>query len=354
MITIGVDVSKNYLDFYETKKNTHHKIENTEKAISKHLSTYIGLEEEIRLVMESTGTYQNKLQRIGNQLGFSVYVVNPYRIKAYARARGKKSKTDKIDSKMIAEFADNIELKSMFKRSENEQKLGEYLRARNCLVTEKTTLSNMYSTLEIKAVQAPIEKLIDSLTSNLKKLEEAIMDLIKNDPELKAKSKLLQSAPGVGKVCSWTLLAYLPELGHLSRKEIAALCGVAPMVRESGNWKGNSSISGGRTVVRNVLYMCIMSIYSHKKGPLYAFIKKLLEKGKPFKVAAVAAMRKLIISLNVMTKKQEYWRTEESPLENNSNDTAEKIEEKTEGKQEGKKDDKQKDKQEYADIKRRE
>lgn len=310
MITIGIDVSKNFLDLYETKKKSHHKIKNEEADIHKFLSTFVGLDEEIRLVMESTGTYQNKMQKIGNQLDFSVYIVNPYRIKSYAQAMGKRSKTDKIDCKIIADFAENIPLKSMFKRTENQLKLGELLRARSCLVVQKTAIGNVHSCLELDSAKMPVSDLLDCLSNQLKTLEEEIESIIKNDNDLHEKSKLLQSAPGVGRVSSWTILAFLPELGHLSRNEIAALCGVAPMTRESGSWKGKSAISGGRECIRNALYMCIMSIYSHKKGPLYLFIKKLIEKGKPFKVAAVAAMRKLIVCLNAMVKNNQEWQPE--------------------------------------------
>ena len=308
MITIGIDVSKPYLDIFETQNKTSTKIKNTEEGIRLFLAPYKD-KQDFRIIMESTGCYQCLMQQMATAMGIIVYVVNPYRVRQFAQAMGKKSKTDKLDAKMIALFGEKMSLNSVFKRSDSVLKLADLLRARSCLMTQNQALKNHKEIQSDPSILTFMDASIESLKASLKQIEKAIRTLIKQDTPLLQKFELMRSAPGIGEICAWHLLAFMPELGHVSREEIAALCGVAPMVRESGNWRGKSMILGGRKNVRNVLYMGVMAIYTHKKGILYQQLQKLINKGKPFKVAVVACIRELIVRLNVMLRTGEVWRS---------------------------------------------
>lgn len=307
-ITIGVDVSKSFLDVADSSSTSVRRFENTQAGIADLLDTYVDYPVEVlHIVMESTGHYQYRLQHAATERNIIVYVVNPYRVRQFAHALGKRAKTDRIDARVICSFGQTMDLKSMFKRSAAEMMLGDLLKTRTCLKTQLTKLSNHRSTYSSDIPNAFIDPCIDRIKKTIADLETKIRQLIATETALKERFVVLTSAPGIGEVCAWTLIAFLPELGQVSRGEIAALVGVAPWVKESGNSKGRPMISGGRQIIRNTLYMGVMGSICHKRSKIYQDHQTFLKKGKSFKVSAIACLRKLLIRLNSMIRSNQLW-----------------------------------------------
>lgn len=305
-ITIGVDASKSFLDVADS--SSVRRFDNTQAGIADLLDTYADYPvEDLRIIMESTGHYQYRLQHAATEQNILVYVVNPYRVRQFAHALGKRAKTDRIDARVICSFGQTMDLRSMFKRSAAEMMLGDLLKTRLCLKAQLIALNNHLSAYLNDTPKAFIAPCIDHIKQTIADLETKIRQLIAADAALKERCVVLTSAPGIGEVCAWILIAFLPELGQVSRGEIAALVGVAPWVKESGNCKGRSMISGGRQIIRNTLYMGVMGSICHKRSKIYQDHQTFLKKGKPFKVSAIACLRKLLIRLNSMIRSNQLW-----------------------------------------------
>jgi transposase len=307
-ITIGVDVSKSFLDVADSLSKSVRRFDNSDSGVAALLDAYsVHSLKDLRIVMESTGHYQYRLQHAATERNIIGYVVNPYRVRQFALASGKRAKTDRIDAHIICSFGQTMDLKSMFKRSAAEMMLGDFLKTRTCLKTQLTTLSNHRSTYSSDIPNAFLDPCIDHIKLTICDLETQIRQLIASESDLKERFTLLTSAPAIGEVCAWTLIAFLPELGHVSRSEIAALVGVAPWVKESGNCKGRSMISGGRKVIRDTLYMGVMGSICHKRSKWYLYHQRFLNSGKPFKVSVIACLRKLLTHLNCMIRDNQMW-----------------------------------------------
>lgn len=308
IITIGVDVSKSFLDVADSLSNSVSRFENSDAGVAALLDTYSDHPlTDLRIVMESTGHYQHRLLYAASDRSIKAYVVNPYRVRQFAHASGKRAKTDRIDARIICAFGHTMDLNAMFKRSPEELMLADLLKIRTCLKTQLTHLSNHRSTYSNDFPKAFLDPCMDHIQRTLADLEMKIRQLIASEPTLKERFTLLTSAPGIGDVCAWTLIAFLPELGQVSRAEIAALVGVAPWVKESGNCKGRSMISGGRKVIRNTLYMGVMGSICHKRSKWYLYHQRFLNSGKPFKVSVIACLRKLLTHLNCMIRENQMW-----------------------------------------------
>lgn len=303
-VFIGVDISKSSLDIFVSSLGLSFKIDNSEEAITafiKQLSTY----NIKRITCEATGGYEKLLVRLLKKHSYSCWIVDPRRVKGFIIASGCKAKTDKIDARKIAEFASkNAPDWEVVHKSESEEKLQALVDRKNDLTqylsSEKTRLKHPSHILSIKSIQ----KLMALLEREIKKIDTQITELIASNDELNKKATLLTSIPGIGKSTAALLVSHVPELGKLTNNETAALIGVCPYSRESGNYKGKSFIRGGRTTPRNALYMCALTTIKHHL-PLKAFYDRLIANKKPFKVAIVAVMRKLAIIANVILKKGE-------------------------------------------------
>ncbi len=299
-VHIGVDVSKNTLDIYY--KGLHHKIENSEGAIRAFFKT-LNREEIASIVCEATGGYEKTLAKVLQEYSLSLWIVDPRRIKGFIISTGCKGKTDKIDAKKIAEFAaqNSCEYISV-KKSEYHDQLRSLNDRRNdltkFLAAEKARLKHPSHELSIPS----INRMIEFLNKETKEIEFAMKRLIKQDDTLNNQSTLLESIPGIGKTSAITLLTAVPELGSLGNKKISSLVGLCPFDRQSGKYKGKSFIAGGRAAPRKMLYMCALTTIKYNFA-LKAFYDRLIEKGKPFKVAIVAVMHKLIILANTILKK---------------------------------------------------
>jgi transposase len=303
-VFIGVDISKNNLDIFVHPVGLSLKIDNSEKAIIKfikQLSAY----QVMQIACEATGGYEKLLVNLLKEYSYDCWIVDPRRIKGFIVASGCRSKTDKIDAKKIAEFAfknsPDYEAKS---KTHNEKALQALVDRKadltQYLATEKARLKHPSHALSVPS----IKKFMAMLEKEIKKIDSQIAKQIVTDSNLDKKVKLLESIPGIGKATAALLVSHVPELGQLPNSKISALIGVCPYNRESGAYKGKSYIRGGRMVPRNALYMCALSTIKHHL-PLKEFYDRLIEKKKPFKVAIVAVMRKLIIIANAILKKAE-------------------------------------------------
>lgn len=306
---VGIDVSKAKLDIHCIPIKKSYSMENTEAGIAELISLLGALDGNMkRVVMEATGGYERLACTLLTQAGFPVIVVNPRQIRDFAKALGMLAKTDRLDAQIIATYAEKIDLPVRPLPSEAVSELSALVDRRLQLVKMVTSEKNRYKMAK-PAVQPLIKEHIEFMEDQIKELEREIQDHIKKNEPLNIANKRLQSAPGVGKILSSMLLSRLPELGKLNRKQIAALVGVAPMNHDSGVYRGQRRIRGGREEVRSVLYMGALSAIQH--NPLMAtFYQHLVEKGKVKKVAITAVMRKLLIQLNAMIKQNQFWKEE--------------------------------------------
>ncbi len=303
-VYIGVDVSKNKLDIYIHPLGKFFKIANTEEEITK-LIKELAKYDVAQVACEATGGYEKMLSQILKNNLYNIWIVDPRRIKGFIIASGCKTKTDKIDAQKIAEFATkNSRGYETFYKTKNEDKLLALVNRKGdltkFLAAEKTRLKHPSHTLYL----ASINKLIKTLESEIKIIDKQIQNLIQQDDDLNTKSKFLESIPGIGKASAATLLSFVPELGKLSNRKISALVGVCPYDNESGKYKGKKYIRGGRITPRNTLYMCALTTIKYNLI-FKNFYDRLIANKKPFKVAIVAVMHKLIILANSLLKKGE-------------------------------------------------
>jgi transposase len=292
---VGIDVCQKYLDVYVRPLGNLFQVTNNEVGISKLVQTLTEIKPKL-IVLEATGGMEIDAAVKLAEVGLSVAVINPRQARDFAKATGKLAKTDAIDARVLAHFADAI-------RPEVRQMSDEFSRQLEDLVARRRQLSDMITAEKNRrrgktnSVQLDINEHIEWLEKRLKEIESQIHTAIAVDENWKQKMKLLTSVPGVGEVVAITLISSLPELGQLSHKSISYLVGVAPLNKDSGKFRGKRKIWGGRAKIRCVLYMA--TLVAVRFNPIIkAFYERLLQKGKLKKVAITACMHKLLIFLN--------------------------------------------------------
>jgi transposase len=258
------------------------------------------------IVLEATGGFEVAVTAGLASVELPIVVVNPRQVRDFARALGQLAKTDAIDARTLACFADRVRPAPRPLRTEAAQLLDALLTRRRQLVEMVTAETNRLG-LARGPVRRDITQHIRWLKRRLDDVDGELRAAIEASPVWRTKDDLLQSVPGVGRVLSLTLLAQLPELGRLTRREIAALVGVAPLNRDSGQWRGNRMVWGGRASVRAVLYMATLAA-TRANPVIHAFFQRLRAAGKPPKVALTACMRKLLTILNAMVRHHTHWR----------------------------------------------
>jgi transposase len=301
---IGIDISKKYLDVCiritgETFRTTNDRI--GFKKLKKNIKPYKGS----LVAMEATGGYESEVLHFLQREGFSVAVSNPRQIRNFGKALGKLAKTDRIDAGIIAHFAEVVKPEPKKIISKDEEELSENQQRRRQLVDMITMEKNRLSKIKGN-ISRHIKKTIKFLEGQLEEIEKELAQQISKNDEWLAQSKLLCSVKGVGEITATTIIAGLPELGKVSHKEVAALVGVAPLNRDSGNYQGERCIWGGRAEIRTALYMATLVAVKFNP-PIKRFYEKLCQKGKKKKVALVACMRKLLTVLNAMAKSRVAW-----------------------------------------------
>mgnify|MGYP006267118813 CR=1 FL=1 len=266
------------------------------------------------VLLEATGGKETALVARLSQAQLDVFQANPRQARDFARATGHLAKTDTIDAAVLAHFAMVMENAPRSLPDEQARELKDILARRQQLIEMKTAENNrLKSRVLPQAVRESIQRIIGQIEKELDGINDEVGKCIKGSPIWKEKVKVLESVPGVGKVVSATLIANLPELGKLNRKEIASLAGVAPLNRDSGYFRWKRSIWGGRAVVRRALYMSALSAKNYNPA-IKSFYHSLLAKGKVEKVALVACMRKLLTILNAMMRTNTSWRVSHQAL----------------------------------------
>jgi transposase len=306
-INVGVDTGKTQLDFYLRPLDQAFSVPNTEAGIRDALQQLKKVK-PTRIVIEATGRLELPFVMAAQKAKLAVCIVNPLHMRRFASAAGKLAKSDQLDARIIARFGEAMQPETTVLKAEETRLISDLLARRSQLLDMATMEKNRLSILP-KALHASINRILKRLQAEVKKIEALLDKHIDKTPEWQAKRNLLMSVNGVGKVLAYTLLSDLPELGQLNRKEIAALVGVAPMNKESGNYKGKRRIRGGRANVRKVLFMAIMSAMQSNPRIKRQYTA-MKEAGKPPKVAMVACMRKLITILNMMVKTGQHWNPE--------------------------------------------
>ena len=304
IINVGIDVGKQFLDTYIHEKQIHWQEDNTPEGIKRLLRrlSYYRVE---RLVMEATGRYEFNLAEAAYSKGLPVCIVKPLRIRRFAGAMDQLAKTDKIDAAVIAEFAVKVEPEPTPRKSKNLIAIKSLIARRRQLISLRTQEVNRLGIMG-KSLESSCRRIIKSINAEIDRVEKQLAKQINDQAEWADKQGLLNSAPGVGKTLIYTLLADLPELGSLNKKEIAALVGVAPMNRDSGKLRGKRRVQGGRASVRTVLYMATLSA-TQCNPVIKDFYNKLVKQGKHKKVAITACMRKFITMLNAMIRDNCVW-----------------------------------------------
>jgi len=305
-IYIGIDVSKASLDIYNTDNVSYYQVDNSVSGIKKLMSTFKkNSNDQILITLEATGGYEKLTAKTLVEHGFSVAVINPRIIRDFAKASGKLAKTDKIDAKIIAAYAEIMKPESRFVFNENHEKITELSTRRTQLVAmivaEKNRLDKVNG--EIKK---SILRIIKMLEKELAEIDSKLNASIMADETFAQKHALLKSVKGIGKKTAAALIAYLPELGTLEERQIAALAGLAPFNCDSGKMRGRRMIWGGRSSVRTSLYMATIAATRFNKA-IKTFYQRLVNAGKPKMVALTACMRKLIIIINAMVKSNQPW-----------------------------------------------
>jgi transposase len=299
---IGIDVSKDRLDVAILGQNQEKQVCNSQAGIKELVQWMQELQPEL-IVVEATGGYQRAVVEAVFHVGLSVAVVNPARVRQFARACGLLAKTDKLDAQVLAVFGQRVQPKLYTGKSEAEKHLSALLVRRKQVEEMLKAEQNRLRTIS-PSLRGSLERMIAILKEEKKRLDEQIRKLMNEQKAWQAQTQILTSAPGVGPVTTAILLAELPELGKMDRKKIAALVGVAPMNYDSGKKRGYRKTKGGRTNVRSVLYMA--TLVATRYNPLIqAQYQHLLKRGKEKKVALIACMRKFLTILNAMMRDQQ-------------------------------------------------
>lgn len=303
-INIGVDTGKHQLDIYIRPLDIFFTVENNPSGIKKAL-TEIKKYNPTRIIIEATGRLEHAFVAACAKAKLPFVVANPMHVRRFAGAIGQLAKTDKLDARMIAHYGEAIKPKLSTLKPSAMRQMSNLLSRRRQLIKMQTMEKNRLQVMP-KEISSFIKPLLTVIKNQLSKLDDKLAILIDNIDEYRVKNDIIQSMPGVGKVVSMSLLSDMPELGLISNKEAAALVGVAPVNRESGRYKGQRRIKGGRHQIRTVMFMAMLSAI--QCNPLFkSAYNRMVDAGKIKKVAIIACVRKMIVILNSMVRDGVYW-----------------------------------------------
>ncbi|WP_159819377.1 IS110 family transposase [Colwellia sp. 20A7] len=303
-INVGVDTGKYQLDIYIRPLDIYFTVENNDKGIKEAVKK-IKKYNPNRIVIEATGRLEMPFILACAKANLPFTIANPVHIKRFAGALGQRAKTDKLDAQLIAHYSEAIQPKLSRLKPEKMQAMSDLVSRRNQLLTLQTMEKNRLQIMPKELVMT-IKPVLTLFKNLITKVEDKIAKLIESCPEYQAKDMILQSMKGIGKIAAASIISNLPELGYINSKQASALIGVAPMNRDSGRYKGQRKIQGGRPQVRTVLYMAMMS--AMQSNPVFkATYQRLLAAGKPKKVAIIACIRKMIVILNSMLRDGVMW-----------------------------------------------
>lgn len=306
VVIAGIDVSKDKLDVHLLPSNLYFTIDRDRRGLTDLVRRLrkAGVE---RVALEASGDYERLVVEALEAEAFVVQLLNPMRVRRFAEAAGTLAKTDPIDARVIALYGQYFPNKGLVRKPEQARKLGEFLSMRTMLQAVLGEARNRLEHLSEPDLRTLAETVLAQTTAQLKQLEADIAAVIVEDQEMDRKAGLIRSFTGAGPVLTSNLLARVPELGSVSRRQAAQLCGVAPVDRKSGKSQRRSRIEGGRDHLRPILHM--VALAAMRSNPvLAAFAKRLTAAGKPKRLVIAACARKVIVILNAMLRDQTHWR----------------------------------------------
>jgi transposase len=302
---LGIDVSRDTLDAHLRPDGSACSFANTPEGIDALLAWLRPLGVTL-IVLEASGGYERAALTALSLGALPVVLVNPKRVRDFAKAIGQLAKTDALDAAVLAQFAQTLRPEVRPLPDADARKLQALLTRRTQLVGMKTMEENRLKTLADSRARRSVQNVIRTLIREIRKAEKDLGEAIRDCPVWAAKDELLQSIPGIGPAVSRTLLAEMPELGTLTREQAAALAGVAPINRESGQYRGKRMIAGGRAVLRTLLYLASQGA-RQGNAVLKAFSDRLRAAGKPPKVIRIALARKLLVIANAVLRDNKAW-----------------------------------------------
>jgi transposase len=298
----GLDIAKQNLQLH--LRGRIHDLPNT-AAGHRRLLKLLTHHSTVQVVCEATGGYEREVVAALHQANIPVSVLNPARVRHFARATGQRAKTDHIDAAVLSSYGQALQPKPTAPRSEQDQQLTELVRRRVQVLEILVAQRQQAERLTLPVLRRQAQSLVRRLERDLKQIEEQLKKLRTQAPALHQRVQKLEAITGVGTLTSLAVLAELPELGTLNRRQAAALAGLAPHPRESGQWHGRRTIGGGRAPVRRALYMAAL-VAARSNRQLKEFYQRLRTTGKPAKVALTAVMRKLIVLMNHTLKNPDF------------------------------------------------
>lgn len=302
---VGIDVSKDKLDVAIWGEKKCLEVANSKRGVAKLVKQMLALAPTL-IVVEATGGYEEAVVLGLFEAGLPVALVSPQRVRQYAKAKGLLAKTDQIDARVLADFGKKLQPRLFVGKSEERRRLSALMGRRKQLNEMLQAEKNRRRTQDL-SLQQSLKRTIRYLKTELETIDQEIEQFLREHQDLEEQEKLLRTAKSIGRVTAATLLADLPELGQLDRKEIAALVGVAPMNRDSGRKRGQRKTQGGRPEVRSALYMSALTGIRYNPI-LKAQYEHLVKRGKEKKVAITACMRKMLTILNAMLRDQQPFR----------------------------------------------
>lgn len=303
--TVGIDVCEGWLDVHILPAEHAFRVPNNyqgHRTLKRRLKRYdLGL-----IVIEATGKWHRQLHRTLHAGGYQVRVVNPLRARLFAEGMGLLAKTDRLDARMLAAFADSLGNAARPPAPEVIEQLQELVQARVSAVEEQTALANQRKSAQTAFLRRQLERRLKRVAADIKAIEAELLRRVQADPALARRYAILLSIPSFGPVVAMTLLVRLPELGSCDHKQIAALCGLAPWPDDSGPHQGARHVRGGRHAVRIVLYLAALSATRCNRD-MKAFFRSLVVAGKASKLALIAVARKLAILANTLIGADRFW-----------------------------------------------
>ncbi len=301
--TIGIDISKATLDVHAYPAGNDRQFANTAKG-HRALMAWLGQWQIERIGYEATGIYHRALEIA--LAGWPCVKINPERARRFAQATGTLAKTDRIDAISLAKMTAILQPPVRLPKTLAQLQLSELINARDGLIRDRTALKNREKNLTIAILKRQCKQRLNQVERHIEALDAEIASIIAADPVLERRHQILTSIDGLGTLTANQLIATMPELGTLENKQAASLAGLAPMARQSGQWKGKSFIRGGRANVRQALYMPAL-VAARFNPDLKAKYQQLIAQGKPAKIAITAVMRKLIVIANALLKADRLW-----------------------------------------------
>ena len=303
-INIGVDTGKAQLDIFIRPLNLFFTVSNDNKGIKDAIKT-IKKHSPERIVIEATGRLEMPFVLACAEAKLPIVRANPIHVKRFAGAIGRRAKNDRLDAELIAHYAEAIKPDISIIKAENIRLMSDLVIRRNQLLSMQTMEKNRIQVLP-KSLHSTIKPMLTAMKKQISNIEDKLLKLIESCPDYQTKNDILQSVPGIGNIAAASIISNVPELGYITNKQAASLIGVAPITRESGRYKGKRVIQGGRAQVRTVLYMAMMS--AMQCNPVFkATYTRLVQSGKPKKVAIIACVRKMVVILNSMLRDGVMW-----------------------------------------------